>query len=243
MNRRQALIIANRYRILQQREERQNKKYFEKVFKDFAYDIEQQLSKDDWLSLDYTILIKELKRSLSSVFTRSSKKSIEWVKTLFGWNLKDSDIKAITDKALNNYNKKYAATKVKEIESATRRIINEIISEGQSEGLTSSQIKDNIVSRVNGMAEGRAMNISRTETLNAINNTTHNTAEYAGMTKKTWIHSGGGKEDRESHLALDGKTIGMKEYFVVDGYNALYPHDPNLPAGQVINCHCICIYE
>ena len=124
MNRRQALIIANRYRILQQREERQNKKYFEKVFKDFAYDIEQQLSKDDWLSLDYTILIKELKRSLSSVFTRSSKKSIEWVKTLFGWNLKDSDIKAITDKALNDYNKKYSATKVKEIESTTRRVIN-----------------------------------------------------------------------------------------------------------------------
>lgn len=236
-------ILANRYRILQEREIKQNRKEFERVFIEFGKDIETQLNKDDWITINYTNLINGLKRALINVFQRSSKKSIHWTRTLFGWKLENSDINAITDKALNEYNRKYAGDKIKGIGESTKSIINNIITNGQADGLTAKQIKDSIVNKVQEMSASRAMTIARTETSNAINITTHNTAEYSGMTKKTWIHIGGGKEDRAAHLAIDGKTMGIDEYFIVNGYQCLYPHDSNLPASEVINCYCICIYE
>lgn len=213
------------------------------MFLSFADDIENQLNKDDFITIDYSHLIRGLKRTLLNVFQRSVKKSVRWTKTLFGWHLENSDINAVTDEAINEYNRKYSAEKIKGIEHTTRETINKIITKGQADGLTGKQIKKLIVEKVRDMSEARAMTIARTETSNAINITTHNTAEYSGMTKKTWLHVGGGKEDRPAHLALDGKTIGIKEYFMVNGHQCLYPHDPNLPASEVINCYCVAIYE
>ncbi len=43
---------------------------------------------------------------------------------------------------------------------------------------------------------------------------------------------------RETHIALNGKTVGMDENFVTIAGNVLrYPGDPTAPAAEVINCY------
>ena len=92
------------------------------------------------------------------------------------------------------------------------------------------------------MSKSRARTIARTETSKAVNTTTQATAKEAGIKKKKWVYTHISKEPREEHVLVDGVEIGINEYFDVNGHKGLYPHDPNLPAGEVINCQCICIY-
>ncbi len=47
---------------------------------------------------------------------------------------------------------------------------------------------------------------------------------------------------RETHIALNGKTVGMDENFVTIAGNVLrYPGDPTAPAAEVINCYCVVV--
>lgn len=71
-------------------------------------------------------------------------------------------------------------------------------------------------------------------------------AELLPGLKKVWRHApqmtGGGKkgtyQPRPAHVALHGRTIAWEEQFSVNGYPANGPHDPNLPAKEVVNCKC-----
>lgn len=243
MNLQHKRILANKVRLLTAREENENERIIAAVFNEFANNIDNSLNKGLDFDIDYDFFSKKLKTALTNCFNKSSKRAAEWCKTLFGWKLENSDIEAIHNTSLNEYNKRYSAKKVKGITESTKDAINRIIEREQAKGLNYKKISDIIVNEVKGMSKGRATTISRTETSNSINSTTNTAAVEAGMTFKTWLHVGGGKEDRESHLALDGKTIKLREYFNVGGSLALYPHDPNLPPGQLINCHCIVIYS
>lgn len=42
----------------------------------------------------------------------------------------------------------------------------------------------------------------------------------------------------DSHRDLNGTTIPMGEKFTVGGVTADGPHDPVLPAREVVNCRC-----
>ena len=117
------------------------------------------------------------------------------------------------------------------------------IAKGQKDGLNVNDIAKNIVESVNNMSKSRAKTIARTETRFATDNASYETAEEGLLTHKTWIHVGGGVTDRPGHLAIDGTRIKIKEYFYVNGYDALFPHDPSLPSSEVINCYCIAIYD
>ena len=56
--------------------------------------------------------------------------------------------------------------------------------------------------------------------------------------EKVWSHSGNTRRPRPHHVALNGQAIGVNERFLVGGYEALYPHDPILPAKETVNCGC-----
>jgi len=59
------------------------------------------------------------------------------------------------------------------------------------------------------------------------------------VTGKTWLHSGPrGINPRDAHVALNGTTIDVNEKFNVNGHDASYPRDTNLPASERVNCHC-----
>lgn len=66
-------------------------------------------------------------------------------------------------------------------------------------------------------------------------------AEDMGITTtKTWTARM--VNTRESHAALDGKTVYESEKFkTIWGNELSYPGDPSAPAREVINCHCVMV--
>jgi hypothetical protein len=62
--------------------------------------------------------------------------------------------------------------------------------------------------------------------------------EAADLTK-TWGRTIS-KEPRNGHLAMAGKSIPFGELFTLpSGYQCTGPHDPNLPASELIGCKCL----
>ncbi|MGL5126159.1 MAG: phage minor head protein [Fusobacteriaceae bacterium] len=235
--------IANRIRLLTQRLERENYKLISKVFKDFSEELETQINKSDLFTIDFSNFTKAIKRTLFKMYNNSSAKTVQWCKTLFGWKLENSVIETIRNKGMEDFNSNVAAARVTYIDETTRSRMKKYITNAQARGINTNDIAKGLKSEVMEMSYSRAKTIARTETSYAVNNATHFTALEAGMNNKTWLHVGGGKEDRETHLTLDGKTIKMNEKFNVGGYLADHPHDSNLPARESINCYCITVYE
>lgn len=221
----------------------QNEKIWRDIFLEFAKEIETDLKKGLTVEIDFSNFIKNLKRGLRLTRTRSVDRVLEWTKTLFGWKLEGSIIQAVRNENVEDWMKKNSTKKIKGLERATEQTIKNIVLEGQARGLNTNDITKNIADRVRGMSKWRAKTIAITETYSAVDQTTYSTAIEVGMKYKTWNHSGAGMDDRETHLVLDGKTIKIKEKFNVNGFSADYPHDPRLPPGEVINCHCFVTYE
>lgn len=65
-----------------------------------------------------------------------------------------------------------------------------------------------------------------------------------GNTKKTW-HTQHDRRVRKTHVAVDGKTIPMKDLFVVGGSKMLCPHDTENGAElkEVAGCRCFLTYS
>ncbi|MBP2635544.1 MAG: phage Mu protein like protein [Firmicutes bacterium] len=103
---------------------------------------------------------------------------------------------------------------------------------------------DKAVSRIKDLPEfnrTRARTTAITEVLRANSVAAHEAyIQSPAVTQKIWKHSGAKKnKPRESHVALNGVTIGLDEHFNVSGYKALYPRDSKLPASESVNCHCV----
>ncbi|MGN0613028.1 MAG: EndoU domain-containing protein [Porcipelethomonas sp.] len=62
---------------------------------------------------------------------------------------------------------------------------------------------------------------------------------------KEWVHTGNYRnEPRPNHIAMSGQIVRKDRNFRLIGANGItyladFPHDPVLPAAEVINCHCI----
>lgn len=55
--------------------------------------------------------------------------------------------------------------------------------------------------------------------------------------QKEWRKSGK-FHARESHVVADKQRVPYKSFFMVGGIKMRFPHDPNAPAKEVINCGC-----
>jgi len=99
----------------------------------------------------------------------------------------------------------------------------------------------------------RAEAITRTE-VNRVLNTANQirgdqVAEVVPGLKKYWLTSNDDRV-RPSHVSVGNTTnpasggapIGAKEKFTVSGIRVNGPHDPALPASEVVNCRCRVIY-
>lgn len=85
----------------------------------------------------------------------------------------------------------------------------------------------------------RAMQMSRTES-NVVNNYAYfQEMSEQGYTKKQWKTMLDGKV-RDSHKPLEGKAIGIYEYFSVNGYSMMFPADTTFspPASEIAGCRC-----
>lgn len=68
------------------------------------------------------------------------------------------------------------------------------------------------------------------------------TAKAQGMTKKKWNTQRDSKV-RDTHMKLNGITIGINKDFNVGGHKASFPGDPRLPPEESINCRCFLTFE
>ena len=71
----------------------------------------------------------------------------------------------------------------------------------------------------------------------------YETAVEDGYTKKQW-HTMQDSKVRDTHIPMDGKVIGINEYFNVNGSKMRYPHDlsMNPDINEIANCRCVCTY-
>lgn len=112
---------------------------------------------------------------------------------------------------------------------------------------TQAQINRAVQAYSNRMLRSRGLTIARTERGLAVNMGTmegyRQGAEKTGIPvtalEKEWLHEGINQIDRVSHVAAHGQRVrGLDTPFVVGGYSCQFPHDPSLPASEVVNCGC-----
>src|SRR5699024_2400919 len=88
----------------------------------------------------------------------------------------------------------------------------------------------------------RAERIARTETHRVINAGTMQAARseqaISGETlRKAWVCTWDSRT-RDEHFEADGQTVPLNGKFLIGGYEADYPGDPNLPPHLSISCRC-----
>lgn len=82
-----------------------------------------------------------------------------------------------------------------------------------------------------GVTQSRAELIARDQSNKATESINRTRQQDLGITQAVWVHSGGGKHPRESHVHADGKVYDLAKGCLVDG-EYIFP-------GQLINCRCV----
>lgn len=112
---------------------------------------------------------------------------------------------------------------------------------------TAAQIERMTQAYANRLLRSRGLTIARTERGLAVNagriEGYRQGAAKSGIPlsalRKEWIHSPLSIRDRATHLAANGQVVvGLDTPFQVGFFAPQYPHDPLLPAGEVVNCRC-----
>jgi Phage Mu protein F like protein len=90
--------------------------------------------------------------------------------------------------------------------------------------------------------KNRSLTVARTETLAA-----YNAGSFAGMVAsarqmggawdKVWLATED-ERTRPTHVRADLQRVPLTAHFTVGGFPAMYPHDPTLPAKEVVSCRC-----
>lgn len=119
----------------------------------------------------------------------------------------------------------------------TQAVVNGIL-RGEGYRLIAARLRN-----TTNMAYNDALRIARTEggrISSTMNYTASKEIEAKGIdVKKQWVTTLD-RRTRQDHIELDGKTIGVDEYFEVSGHRALHPHGFHV-ASEDINCRCAVI--
>jgi len=121
------------------------------------------------------------------------------------------------------------------------------IKRAQEEVISQDELADLIQKRVNSPTFYRwqAMRIARTETSKMVNASQYVATDTSDIvTDKVWYHYRS-KNERPTHVAMEGTKVGPLEAFEVDGERMLYPTDNSLgaTARNNVNCRCRALYE
>lgn len=121
------------------------------------------------------------------------------------------------------------------------RVFNRYVMQGIVQG---KSVHDIAVQAVNGMADTEihwAMNNAITALTGAQNagalQQMHNAQAFGIEVKKRW-NSTHDYRTREMHRLLDQETADLDEPFKVQGYEIMYPGDPNAAPEMVYHCRC-----
>lgn len=161
--------------------------------------------------------------------------------------VKDSPISFFSEqwrKLMSLFYNTDAASRVQGVTDTTIAQIQELLDEADAQGMTTSQtatfIEDALADRdFNRM---RALRIARTESTTAANygaSLGNESADY--LTAKTWL-AVLDANTRPDHVDASGQQVGSSDFFIVGGYEAMYPGDVSLPASECVNCRCCVAY-
>ena len=125
--------------------------------------------------------------------------------------------------------------------------IEQILEKGLNDGVGIAEFTRNILESGIRDEYYKARRVAVTEVLRA-----HSVAQQEAFMQspavyeKMWKHTGEYRnEPRQNHVDMDGTRVRKDEPFELTGadggvYECMYPRDTSLPAGESINCHCIC---
>lgn len=140
---------------------------------------------------------------------------------------------ADTRKRLNKKSLEHAALAVGTTKDELQKAIDKATKEGTGTQGLAKLIRD----QFEVDSRHRSLVIARTELTDTINQGVVETFEEEGTTEKQWSTVTDGQE-RDSHAAADGQTVGLDEDFTVGGERAAYPGDPSLSPESRCNCRC-----
>lgn len=124
-----------------------------------------------------------------------------------------------------------------------RRILLDGLGESTTVGTLQEAVRDVLPELEDSLAQAfatkdaRAQTIARTETGHAANSARFMQMDAAGVKRQQWVASNDAAT-RESHRDLDGEVRDLGAPFKP---RLRYPHDPQGPAEEVINCRCIAV--
>jgi len=143
--------------------------------------------------------------------------------------------------------RQYGAVRAQETAKTTTDDLKRIISKAfENEDPAPVIIKKAL--KAKGLSAFRADTIARTETHQAamyahkrqIENYAAQAASLGVTVKKQWS-SVADERTRPWHTDMDGETVGLNEYFIVDGEKMDRPGDPDASAHNTINCRCVLV--
>ncbi len=120
--------------------------------------------------------------------------------------------------------------------------------------LSQSRIEDLVDQYQGRLLRSRAGTIAATETFKVLNQASREAFEQLaegrgierGAFRRFWV-STADSHTRHDHVELpliNSEGVGMDEPFILpDGGTIMYPHDPDAPAEQTINCRCTVVYR
>ena len=125
--------------------------------------------------------------------------------------------------------------------------VEEILTTGLKDGFGIEEFTRRLLESGIRNERYKARRVALTEVLRA-----HSVAQQEAfmqspsVKEKMWKHTGAYRNDpRQNHVDMDGKRVPVAEPFELAGtdghiYHPMYPRDTILPAGESINCHCLC---
>lgn len=244
--------MAKRLKIYELRTAKKREQMILKVYIYLSEEIEKQLLKSESdLQEKIGKIVKEkfqprLKVVLDTIAELNINDFVDFFVEKFQRTLNLEELQNIKSRLLNKFLTEYTGKTVTKVSNTTIRQLNKLITQYTQEGYSFRDLVKKIVEDTKGViGKKRAAIIARTETSKAISITNYRTALKAKLTEKKWIHLGGGITNRESHLQMDGVTIGIRKKFDVPGEGKVppvkmrFPKDPECPvAGHIVNCYC-----
>lgn len=152
-----------------------------------------------------------------------------------------SGLKAYSEVIKESVEEFYSDTDLTESE---RKEINEYLEEYAREFVTTNvETTNKHINDSYYFSEDRAIFIAENEANTVLNYLDYDKAVKTGKTRKTWIDVRDNRE-RETHLKVGGKTIGISDAFLVGNSLMMFPKDTSLGATpeEIVNCRCTIKY-
>lgn len=197
--------------------------------------VEDFINKDDISLAIQEATVSAYDEGVHSVVTGYTKKTESDVKV--------NRVRQRTTNWFMNWAEKLGGSVNKTSHNELQKLVEQAVENGDSVAETSRKILEG------GFRDNYAKSrqIAQTEMLRIHSFAANEAIQQSPVvSKKEWKHTGSYKNNpRQNHIDMDGQIVPKDKPFVMTGrdggtYYPMFPRDPDLPAAESINCHCIC---